>query len=57
MSPSTLRTASAAWATAVTWSSTAARSAPFDAARFDPALIWEQGTDRLAGRIEGVPHH
>ena len=27
------------------------------AARFDPALIWEQSTDRLAGRIEGVPHH
>jgi hypothetical protein len=27
------------------------------AERFDPALIWKLGTDRLAGRVEGVPHH
>ncbi len=27
------------------------------AERFDPALIFKQGTDRLAGRVEGVPHH
>jgi hypothetical protein len=25
--------------------------------RFDPELIWRQGRDRLAGRVEGVPHH
>jgi hypothetical protein len=24
---------------------------------FDPALIWRQAVNRLAGRIEGVPHH
>lgn len=24
---------------------------------FDPALIWRQGMNRLAGRIDGVPHH
>jgi hypothetical protein len=29
----------------------------WSAERFDPALIWKQGTDRLAGRVEGVPHH
>jgi hypothetical protein len=27
------------------------------AERFDPELIWKQGTDRLRGRVEGVPHH
>jgi hypothetical protein len=27
------------------------------AERFDPALIWRQGLDRLSGRVEGVPHH
>lgn len=27
------------------------------AERFDPALIWQQATERLAGRVEGVPHH
>jgi hypothetical protein len=25
--------------------------------RLDRALIWRQATDRLHGRIEGVPHH
>jgi len=27
------------------------------AERFAPALIWQQGLDRLSGRIAGVPHH
>jgi hypothetical protein len=27
------------------------------AERLDPALIWQQGFDRLSGRVEGVPHH
>jgi hypothetical protein len=27
------------------------------AERVDRELIWRQATDRLAGRIEGVPHH
>jgi hypothetical protein len=27
------------------------------AERFDPTLIWEQGMDRLMGRIDGVRHH
>lgn len=27
------------------------------AGRFDPALIWRQGLDRLSGRIRGVSHH
>jgi hypothetical protein len=27
------------------------------AERFDPALIWRQALDRLAGRVEGVRHH
>jgi hypothetical protein len=27
------------------------------AERFDPGLIWKQGTDRLAGRVEAVAHH
>lgn len=27
------------------------------AERFDRALIWQQGLDRLSGRIDGVPHH
>src|SRR5262249_46910387 len=27
------------------------------AERFDPDLIWQQAIDRLAGRVEGVPHH
>jgi hypothetical protein len=25
--------------------------------RYHPALIWQQATERLAGRVEGVPHH
>jgi len=24
---------------------------------FDPDLIYEQGVDRLTGRVDGVPHH
>jgi hypothetical protein len=27
------------------------------AERFDPALIWRQAQDRLAGRVAGVAHH
>ncbi len=27
------------------------------AERFDRELIWREGTDRLAGRVDGVPHH
>lgn len=27
------------------------------AERCDPELIWQQGVDRLTGRIEGVAHH
>ncbi len=27
------------------------------AERLDRALIWRQATDRLRGRIDGVPHH
>ncbi len=27
------------------------------AERFDRALIWRQATDRLYGRVDGVPHH
>lgn len=27
------------------------------AERFDPALIWQQGIDRLRGGVEGVRHH
>ena len=27
------------------------------AERFDPALIWQQGMDRLKGKVEGVRHH
>jgi hypothetical protein len=27
------------------------------AERLDRALIWRQATDRLKGRVEGVPHH
>jgi hypothetical protein len=27
------------------------------AERFDPTLIWQQAADRLAGRVDGVPHH
>jgi hypothetical protein len=27
------------------------------AERFDRDLIWQQAADRLAGRIDGVPHH
>jgi hypothetical protein len=27
------------------------------AERFDPSLIWNQGVDRLEGRVEGVRHH
>lgn len=27
------------------------------AERFDPALIWGQAQDRLAGRVSGVAHH
>jgi hypothetical protein len=27
------------------------------AARFDPGLIWRQGSDLLDGRVEGAAHH
>ena len=27
------------------------------AERLDRALIWSQATDRLQGRVDGVPHH
>ena len=27
------------------------------AERFDPELIWQQGVDRLRGRVAGVRHH
>ena len=27
------------------------------AERFDPELVWQQASDRLAGRLPGVPHH
>jgi hypothetical protein len=29
----------------------------WQAERFDPALVWQQATDRLAGRVDGVRHH
>jgi hypothetical protein len=27
------------------------------AERLDRELIWQQATDRLMGRVDGVPHH
>jgi hypothetical protein len=29
----------------------------WSADRCDRALVWQQGLDRLEGRVEGVPHH